>query len=256
MSITDAKPSLSANVTNFFLTIEEVLVHKSGGKWQSVNLAETPYTIDLLQFTNGVTTEFVPPVQLEVGKYTQVRLVVGSASLVVLSEDQKVTNGYSVTIPSDKLRIDKNFDFDLDSRGVDITVDFDLSQSLVAEGPDGAPPYKLNPVLHVVETSADVVLTGTIDNESHTSSTEAVVTVSAYRAIEQIWTEYTKVVVTIADGSTTDFSIYWLVPNENYNVQIDFDPSVEAVDYSEEIDPVMDDIGPGVVYQLNDGEPI
>ena len=257
MSITDAKPSLPVGVTNFYVTIEEVLVHKSGGKWKSLDLTESPYTIDLLQFTEGKTTEFVPPVQLEQGKYTQVRMIISEASLVVLSEDQKSTTGYTVTIPSDKLKTDKNFDIDLDGHGVDITVDFDLSQSLVAEGPDGGPPYKLKPVLHIVETSADAIITGTINNDSYTdyAPTEALVTVSERLAIEKTWTEYTKVVVPMnADGTTTDFTIYWLVPNKYYLVEIDFDPSVDIDDYVEEIDPA--DIGPGVVFSLNEGESI
>jgi hypothetical protein len=259
MSLTDAKPALPVGVTNFNVTIEEVLVHKSGGKWRSLELTESPYTIDLLQFVNGDTTEFVPPVQLEVGKYTQVRMVISSASLIVLNEDQKSTTEYTVTIPSDKLKTDKNFDIDLDGHGVDITVDFDLSQSLVAEGKDGGPPYKLKPVLHIVETSADLILTGTIDNTRYTieDPPEAIVTVSAFHAIEQTWTEYTKVIVPInTEDTTTDFNIYWLVPNENYLVEIDFNLSVDIDDYVEEIDPDIVDIEPGVIYSLNNGDPI
>ena len=168
MSITDAKPSLPVGVTNFYVTIEEVLVHKSGGKWKSLDLVESPYTIDLLQFIDGKQQSLFLRCQLEVGKYTQVRMIISSASLVVLSEDQKSTTEYTVTIPSDKLKTDKNFDIDLDGHGVDITVDFDLSQSLVAEGQDGGPPYKLKPVLHIVETSADAILTGTIDKTRYT----------------------------------------------------------------------------------------
>ena len=259
MSITDAKPSLPVGVTNFYVTIEEVFVHKSGGKWKSLELSQSPYTIDLLQFTNGETTEFVPPIQLEEGKYTQVRMIISEASLVVLSEDQKSTTGYTVTIPSDKLKTDKNFDIDLDDHGVDITVDFDLSQSLVAEGADGGPPFKLKPVLHIVETSADAIITGTINNDSYTDHVpiEALVTVSERLATEQTWTEYTKVVVPMnADGETTDFTIYWLVPNKIYLVEIDFDPSIDTDNYDEEIDPNIVDIGPGATYSLNDGNPI
>lgn len=256
MSITDAKPALPVGVTNFYVTIEEVLVHKSGGKWKSLELVESPYTIDLLQFVDGNITELIPPVPLEVGKYTQVRMIISSAFLIVLSEDQKTTNEYPVTIPSEKLKTDKNFDIDLDGHGVDITVDFDLSQSLVAEGQDGGPPYKLNPVLHVVETSADVILSGTIDNTRYTTEDppQAIVTVSAWHAIEQAWTEYTKVVVPInTENLTTNFSIYWLVPDENYLVEIDL---LDIEDYVEEIDPNVDNIGPGSTFLLNEGNPI
>ena len=259
MSITDAKPSLPVGVTNFYVTIEEVFVHKSGGKWKSLELSQSPYTIDLLQFTNGETTEFVPPIQLEEGKYTQVRMIISEASLVVLSEDQKSTTGYTVTIPSDKLKTDKNFDIDLNDHGVDITVDFDLSQSLVAEGPDGGPPYKLKPVLHVVETSEDLILAGTIANSNFTAegSTEATVTVSAFHEIEQTFTEYTRIVVPkSSDGSPAVFTIYWLVPDREYYVVIDFDPSDDAFYYDENIASDDPNNEPGATFSLNEGNPI
>src|SRR5512139_3681000 len=67
MAITDAKPLLPSGVTNFFVTIDEVMVHSSGGTWKSLPLPQSPnpFTIDLLQFSDGNTTELVPPVALE-----------------------------------------------------------------------------------------------------------------------------------------------------------------------------------------------
>jgi len=60
MSITDAKPLLPEGATeaiNLWVTITDVLVHKSGGGWISVPLVKgPPYTVDLLQLVNGITT--------------------------------------------------------------------------------------------------------------------------------------------------------------------------------------------------------
>ena len=84
MSITDAKPMLPANITAFKVKFDEVLVHKSGGGWISLPLAESPHIIDLLQFIDGDTTEFVPPVRLDYGKYTQVRIVISPTTLVTV----------------------------------------------------------------------------------------------------------------------------------------------------------------------------
>jgi hypothetical protein len=67
MFMTDAKPVLPANITNCLATIDEVLVHSSGGGWDSLPMAQTPYTIDLLQFTDGTTAKFVLPTALESG---------------------------------------------------------------------------------------------------------------------------------------------------------------------------------------------
>jgi hypothetical protein len=79
MSVTDAKPLLPENVTNLFVEFSEVWVHKPGEGWIQLTLVESPYTIDLLQFQDGDTTELVPPTKLNSGKYTQVRIVVDSA---------------------------------------------------------------------------------------------------------------------------------------------------------------------------------
>jgi hypothetical protein len=147
-------------ITNVFVTIDEVLVHKSGGGWETLHMVQTPYTIDLLQFTDGNRREFVPPVALSSGKYTQVRLSVVSARLRFKNDPN---DEVELTIPSGNLKTDKNFDFDLiGGTAVDITIDFDLSKSLVLEGPD----YKLKPVLHIVETADAATIAVTIENTS------------------------------------------------------------------------------------------
>ncbi len=53
MAITDAKPSLPPGVVQVLVTIDEVSVHASGGSWVSLPLAQNPFTIDLLQFSDG-----------------------------------------------------------------------------------------------------------------------------------------------------------------------------------------------------------
>jgi hypothetical protein len=87
-------------------------------------MARTPYTIDLLQFTEGLTTEFVPPVALPSGNYTQVRLSVVSAKIRFNNDPNTEVD---LRVPSENLKTDQNFDVDVDaSAAVDITVDFDL----------------------------------------------------------------------------------------------------------------------------------
>ena len=47
MNVTDAPPALPLeNVKHVFVTIDEVSVHKAGGGWTKLNLAQSPYTID------------------------------------------------------------------------------------------------------------------------------------------------------------------------------------------------------------------
>ena len=65
------------------------------------DMAQSPHTIDLLQFIDGNSTQLVPPVQLEPGKYTQLRLGVTKGSLVTTEGEEPLE------IPSEYLKTDK-----------------------------------------------------------------------------------------------------------------------------------------------------
>jgi hypothetical protein len=223
MSMTDAKPFLPEGVTNCFVTIDEVLVHKSGGAWETLEMVQTPYTIDLLQFTDGATTEFVPPVAIESGSYTQVRLSVISARLRFLGDPN---NEVEITIPSENLKTDKNFDFEVaDSAAVDITVDFDLSKSIVVTGTPGSPSYQLKPVLHIVETLEAATVEGFIANSAFPAGGYVIISV-----LDINGQEYTKLQVdmdTTPGATETSYAIFWLVPYQAYTVQINYNPGLD-----------------------------
>jgi Domain of unknown function (DUF4382) len=231
MSMTDAKPLLPVGVTNCFVTIDEVLVHKSGGEWESLPMVQNPYTIDLLQFTDGATTEFVPPVPLDSGRYTQVRLSVVSAKLR-FNDDPN--DEVEITIPSENLKTDKNFDFDVaESAAVDITVDFDLSKAIVVTGAPGSPSYQLKPVLHIVETAEAATIEGFVANSGFPAGDYVVISV-----LDSTGQEYTRLQVdrdSTAGATDTAYSIFWLVPNQAYTVQINYNPGLDD-------DPVEDGI--------------
>jgi hypothetical protein len=258
IDITDAKPLLPTGVTNFFVTFTDVLAHRSGGGgWESLPMPQETYTIDLLQFHSGETTELVPPVILESGKYTQIRLVVSEAKLRIVEND--VTTEPPVEIPSENLKTDKNFDFNVEPGGaVDILIDFDLSQSLVVtyDG-SGTPSYKLKPVLHIVDASEAATISGAIDNASFYGENNAIVTVF-YNNIdpesppgEDNYEEYTKVEVSDSGLDSTEFSIFWLPPNvfpNDYKVVI-----VGSSGTFEEPDIYLEI---GDTFVLNSGDPI
>lgn len=259
IDVTDAKPVLPDGATNLWITFTEVLAHKSGGGWMSLPLPESPYTIDLLQFYDGNTTELVPPVSLSSGKYTQIRIVISEATIRF---DNDPTSDTPVEIPSENLKTDKNFDFDVEGGGaVDIIVDFDLSQSIVVTYESGTPSYKLKPVLHIVDASEAATINGKIDQGSFVDSYNAIVTVFLYNPDPNVlaYEEYTKLEVSKSDGEDpTEFSIFWLVPNEglvpaqDYKVEIDFNSDGTA-DY-ESPDPIY--LEEGEDFYLNEGNPI
>ena len=216
MSITDAKPLLPETIVNFFVEFSEVWVHKPGNGWIQLLLFKSPYTIDLLQFQNGSTTEFVPPVLLSSGKYTQVRFVLNSAELGVANGN--VIETVPVEIPSNFLRIDKNFTIDLNPDGaIDLLVHFDLGMSLVVTGTEEAPEYKLKPVLHLFDDPLTAaIIEGSIIFGEANMATIVVIA-------ESNGEEYTKVEVEKGETDSADYSIFWIVPNQNYTVQIDID---------------------------------
>ena len=221
MSITDAKPMLPANITAFKVKFDEVLVHKSGGGWISLPLAESPHIIDLLQFIDGDTTEFVPPVRLEYGKYTQVRIVISEAWITVSEGNDEIE--YMATIPSENLKTDENFDFNVgDPTGVDIIVDFDLSMSLKVDNNTSPTTYTCKPVLHLAETRKAATIVGHIDDAAFGDDDYAIVTVFVRDSDTAPYEEYTKIMVTnTASEDPEMFTIFWLVPNKQYLVEID-----------------------------------
>jgi len=250
MSITDAKPMLPDGATNLFITFEEVLVHKSGGSWILLPLVQTPYTIDLLQFHDGNTTELVPPTKLDASKYTQVRIVVSSAT--IRFDDGSSTRDEPVDVPSGNLKTDKNFIFNAtEPSAIDIIVHFDLSKSLVVIGPAPNPSYKLKPVLHLFEDPAEAAtIEGSIVNSSFDASDKATITIFA-ESNQEVFT-----IVEVSKSDTndpTEFSIFWLIPNQSYTVEIDLnqDDTSECEEFVEEID-----LPKGAVFELNGGDPI
>lgn len=249
MSVTDAKPLLPDEVANFYVEFSEIWVHKSGQKWEQLPLVESPYTIDLLQFQNGSTTELVPPTTLTSGKYTQVRFVVSDAFLVFESGDE-----HEVEIPSGKLKTDKNFTIDVESgTAIDLVIHFDLSMSLVVSGDDSDPIYKLKPVLHLFgDPIKAATITGTIANDAFGTSDNATITV--FSEIDGVQEVFTQVEVTKSeDPGLTVFEIFWIVPNQSYTVQIDFaqDSDVECKEFVE--DTYLHE---GETFSLNGGADI
>ena len=256
VSVTDAKPVIPGDPTELWIAFEEIRAHKSGGGWVTLPLPQTPLWINLLAFQEGATTHLVPPVRLDSGQYTQLRFEVSRAYMVI---DGKPAVEIGLDVPSGFLRIDKNFTFDVPSgEAVDLTVDFDLSQSIVVTG---SSDYKLKPVLHLVETQRAATIHGEIEADAFGDpAEEAVVTV--------IWDkngngsvdpypndeEYTKVIVKKANPSQpTEFSIFWLVPDEDYIVRIDVGED-DAVEHEEEVP--SSELQPGEVFELNGGAAI
>ena len=220
LAVTDAKPLLPDSVENFFVEFSEVWVHKPGEGWIELPLVESPYTIDLLQFYDGFTTELVPPTKLSSGKYTQVRFVVSRASMGVSDGHGGITERV-VEIPSENLKTDKNFTIELaPDTAMDLVAHFDLSKSVAVSGTAPDPTYKLKPVLHLFDDPfTAAIIDGGISNSAFGDSGKATIVVIA----ESNGEKYTSVEITESTtADPTEYSIFWIAPNQAYTLLIDF----------------------------------
>ncbi len=159
---------------------------------------------------------------------------------------------HPLEIPSENLKTEKNFEFNVQGGGaVDLTVDFDLSQSIVLTG---VGTYQLKPVLHVNMTSEAATIQGTIN---FGSSTQATIIVTWDKNGDEIFQpasdpnpdeEYTRLVVQSTDPAP--FNIFWLVPNEGYFIQILLGDPQNPVRDTGRLYVAPSNLPPGAVYNL------
>ena len=186
----------------------------------------TPFAIDLLKFHSGKTTELVWPVRLEPGTYDRIKVSISSAAVL------RDGSFYSVAIPSGNLVVEIDFFFDLeDGRTMDLTIDLDLSQSLRLFQTPVASSYQLKPVLHINQTETAATIHGEISAETFAKydSREAAVSLFVDKDLSGDWSaddeEYTRVVV---ERNNPVFTIFWLVPEQGYTIQIEIDGNGSA----------------------------
>jgi hypothetical protein len=249
--VTDARPALPSGIEAVFITFEEFSVHRVGGDWISLELVNSPYAIDLLELHSGKTSQLVKPAKLEAGKYDGIRALVSSVAVM--------SGGvfYSVPLPPETLRIEKEYFFKLEGGETeDLTIDFDLSQSLSISGAPPTNSYELHPVLHInpTEEAASVqgeIAAGTFEQYK---SVEAIVTIFLDKDLSgdlnEADEEYTRVVV---DLENPEFQVFWLVPEQGYTVQVEMDAS-EPVEFEQFVFPA--DLQKGGTFHLNHSYPI
>jgi hypothetical protein len=163
VAMTDA-PACGYDAVN--VTVTKVRVHQAAtaaegeAGWQDVTV-DPPARIDLLSLTNGVLYE-LGQVQLPVGKYTQLRLVLAEnggntplANSVVLTDDKREVALKTPSGQQSGLKVHANIDVAANQLA-DFVIDFDACKSVVKAGNSGQ--YLLKPVLSVVPRSVSGVL--------------------------------------------------------------------------------------------------
>jgi hypothetical protein len=249
--VTDAKPALPYGIEAVYVTFEDFFVHREGGEWISLPLAQMPYAVDLLEFHSGRTTALVQPISLEPGTYDRIRVTISSAAVL------RDGTFYSVAIPSGNLVIEIDFFFDLEEgRTLDLTIDFDLSQSLKLFQTPVASSYHLKPVLHINQTETAATIHGEISAETFAEydCREATVSLFVDKDLSGDLSagdeEYTRVVV---DRDNPVFTIFWLVPEQGYTIQIELDET-GSPEFEQFVFPA--DLQKGDSLELNHSNPI
>ena len=154
VALTDA-PACGYDAVN--VTIQKVRVHKSStasdtdAGWSEIVLSPAK-RVDLLGLQNGVLAE-LGQTPLPTGKYTQLRLVLGTNDGTTPLANSVVPSGGSetaLTTPSgQQTGLKMNIDMDVGANQmIDLVLDFDACKSVVRAGASGQ--YLLKPVVSVI----------------------------------------------------------------------------------------------------------
>ena len=105
--------------------VQEIQINGPGG-WTSLGTVDK--VIDLLHYTNGLTTTLVNEFGVEAGHYTQLRMILGSRNTLKLQDgsvvDLKVPSGMQSGI-----KLNVNFDVEPGTTK-DVFIDFDAHRSV------------------------------------------------------------------------------------------------------------------------------
>lgn len=166
-----------------YITVHEILINKSDDgeesedSWISVG---TPHaTYNLLKLVNGVR-ESLGIVNLEVGHYKQMRLIVGDtadSSINIFSEVHPFANyvidlngnEHQLKIPSGMqsgIKIIHGFNISKNAT-TELILDFNAAASVVVAGNSGQ--YLLKPTINILETSESSIISGLITRSSNGS---------------------------------------------------------------------------------------
>jgi hypothetical protein len=160
------------------IVVTEVSVHVASNDsmsgWMVIN--DSTRTINLLNLTNG-NMDILGVGRLDVGRYSQIRLKIGTGSNVVVSGQV-----YPLDIPSGaQTGLKLNHQFDIEANSLyEMTLDFDVSRSIHVTG-NGQ--YMMRPVIRVVANVVSGSLSGIVSPPTTFGLVSAIVgldTVSTY----------------------------------------------------------------------------
>lgn len=142
------------------ITFSEVSAHLNG---QWLRVRGDSVTINLLEWNNGKSI-ILGEAELPAGHYTQIRLIIQAADVVVDGQT------FPLTVPSGAqtgLKLGPEFTLNAGST-YELVVDFDVARSIVVTGPRHDPnSYKLKPHVRCVPRAISGSISATVSNPEH-----------------------------------------------------------------------------------------
>ncbi|UCH21804.1 MAG: DUF4382 domain-containing protein [Deltaproteobacteria bacterium] len=151
-----------------YITIDDVQIHLGGNvnshnNWQSTNMLVSPNTVNLLELVSGVR-EDLGLAELQTGRYTQMRLIIGKTpddSLNILSQKHPFANYVIVNSNSSEIhelkvpsgnqtgeKIVGGFEI-FENQTTELILDFNVQKSVVKAGNSGQ--WLLKPTIKLAE---------------------------------------------------------------------------------------------------------
>jgi hypothetical protein len=135
-----------------------------------ITLTDSTRQIDLLQLQDGVTTTLAD-VTVPAGSYSQIRFILGSDNYIVLNDGSRQTlqvpsgmqTGIKVILP--ELEVANDGD------QIDVTLDFDVDESLIQTGASGR--YLFKPTIKVKSASVNGEDVTTVEVDGPVTSVDA-----------------------------------------------------------------------------------
>ena len=152
----------SGDVEHIYLNVIEVSVHKSVSGSESdttaewLTLSDVDTTIDFLELVNGQMATLIQT-ELEEGQYSQLRLLLGDSSNIVVDG-----NAYELKVPSgSQSGVKLNLGFSIvPDEIIEIYLDFDAERSINKHPQQES--YSLQPTFRVFKSTLSGTIAGTV----------------------------------------------------------------------------------------------
>ena len=189
--------------------------------WMSLNAQNE--TVNLLDFTGGITKVLVDKFPIPVGTLSQMRLVLGDGNTIVIENDQEVDEEFGLKTPSAqqsglKLKVNSVIE---PGYAYDFILDFDVEKSIVMAG--NSSNIILKPVLYLSTEANSGIIEGSVS--------PADVPSMAYVIVDDMGNDDPEddIIISAYTDETGTFAL-WGVPGGTYDVIVE--PVDEASDYT------------------------